>query len=364
MARNSFPWFSETRWQGGAWGVNLGGKMHRLGAHPEGFPKPKQKADGTWNAPKPILDEFYKLARMDSPQRQDDYSYGHIVALYLEATLITDPNTAKRYTPTLDQLCQHKVGGKKIGAMLVNAELDEHHLQSWLNEFPNLATQNTYGGIAKVPLEWAIKRKAVNVRHNPFRGVKLPTVPSRQTLIGEKEHKLLKQRFSGRGDLPELLEFLWQTGARPGEAYKLQARHLSDDDGGTLAIVLEPTEHKSGKVTGRNRVIGVTGEVRAVLLRLAKERPTGSLFRNSQGRPFNNQGTQSAFQWAESEGLIEEGTVIYGYRHSFATRQLEAGRDLYEVAKMLGHSSVAMLLKHYDKSKANARHVANLFKPK
>ena len=41
------------------------------------------------------------------------------------------------------------------------------------------------------------------------------------------------------------------------------------------------------------------------------------------------------------------GKIAYGYRHGFATDALAAGVPDAHVAELLGHSSTAMLHKHY-----------------
>ena len=42
-----------------------------------------------------------------------------------------------------------------------------------------------------------------------------------------------------------------------------------------------------------------------------------------------------------------EGTVAYGYRHTFATDALVDGVPDAQVAALLGHASTAMLHRHY-----------------
>jgi hypothetical protein len=48
---------------------------------------------------------------------------------------------------------------------------------------------------------------------------------------------------------------MWFTGARPGELSKVEARHLNDG-----LWRLDPTEHKTGRVTGKDRIIGVADD--------------------------------------------------------------------------------------------------------
>jgi integrase len=94
----------------------------------------------------------------------------------------------------------------------------------------------------------------------------------------------------------DLLEFLHGTGCRPGEAYHATAKNY---DRVRAAIVFrhdaEPPDyvHKTARRTGKDRVIFLTDELRAMVERLLLKYPTGPLFRNRDGRPW----TDASLRW-------------------------------------------------------------------
>ena len=54
--------------------------------------------------------------------------------------------------------------------------------------------------------------------------------------------------------------------------------------------------------------------------------------------------------------------IPYGYRHTFATDALAQGVPDAQVAQLLGHSSTAMLHKHYAHLGSKARAMADALK--
>lgn len=151
---------------------------------------------------------------------------------------------------------------------------------------------------------------------------------------------------------------MWYTGARPGEIAKIEKRHLQDG-----LWRLDPTEHKTGRVTGRDRVIGVADELLEMVKRLCKLYPEGPIFRNTCGRPWNTQASFVRFEKAREKKVIRDEVTPYAYRHAWATHALESGNlDAYEVAKALGHQTTQMVMLHYDHSRKNPEHLRAIFK--
>lgn len=124
---------------------------------------------------------------------------------------------------------------------------------------------------------------------------------------------------------------MWFTGALPGEIAKIEARHLEDG-----LWRLAPTEHTTGRMTGKDRVIGVCDELYESVDRLTALYPTGPIFRNSIGRPWTTSASYVRFETAREKKIIRKQVTPYAYRHAWGTHALENGRlDIYEVAKAL-----------------------------
>jgi len=224
LMKTPWPWYSKSR-SGGGWFVKLNGTQHFLGKHPVGSPVPA-KRNGRWNPPNEVLTEFYRLMSLRDTRAKDDYTVETICALHLEEIAEEAPSLAERYKPILGSFCDFKYKGKKIGKLLVNAELDEPHLVAWSRSFASVNTRRTYINCCKAAMKWAVKRKHINVLHNPLSGVAAPKGESGAEVITRSEHDALLEYFTD--SYQPFLKALWFTGARPGEIARIEARHLDD----------------------------------------------------------------------------------------------------------------------------------------
>lgn len=357
--KQPYPWFSESR-SGGGWFVKIRGEQTFLGKHPEGAPKPV-KRNGRWNPPSEILAEFHKIMAVRDTASKEDYSLDTICAYYVEELEEANPTLAKRYKQILGRFCDFVLTkgvdkGRRIGSLLVNAEAEAKHLRAWVEQFPSEQTQRSYINDVKAALTWAVKKKGVNISHNPFLALKAPKIESRAVVISRAEHEALL-KFWDNDCYCDFLQALWYTGARPGEIAKIEARHFKDG-----LWLLEPTEHKTGRVTGRDRVIGICDELYEIVDRLTKKYPTGPIFRNTYGRPWTTSASFVRFESARLEEIIRDEVTPYAYRHAWATHALEDNKlDVYEVAKALGHQTTQMVMLHYDHSRKSADHLRDIF---
>ena len=75
------PWYRASR---DAWFVELHGRQHLLGKHPEEAPKPKKNKLG-WNTPKEIQDAFHKLRALDPTglPKSQEITTAHVCDLFL-----------------------------------------------------------------------------------------------------------------------------------------------------------------------------------------------------------------------------------------------------------------------------------------
>lgn len=353
--REPYPWYSSTRSNGG-WFVKLNRDQHFLGKHPTGAAKPERK-NGRWNPPPEILTEFYKLMSLRDTASKSDYTLDTICALFLEEKEEEDPDLAKRYDPILGAFCDHVYKKRRVGKLLVNAELDKQHLRSWASTYLSDQTQRTYVTAAKTMMNWAVKRKDINIIQSPFADFKTSKTRSRAVVITKEEHEALL-KFWENDCYCDFLWALWYTGARPGEIAKVEQRHI--DEG---LWRLDETEHKSGRVTGKDRLIGIPDGLRTIVERLVAKHPEGPIFRNTYGRPWTTSASHVRFKDARNEGVIRPEVTPYAYRHAWATHALEEGNlTEYEVAKALGHRSTQMVFLHYDQSRKSTKHIEDIFR--
>jgi integrase len=246
------------------------------------------------------------------------------------------------------------------------------HLTSWLDAHPEWGsdwTKNHAVAVIHRPFNWAAKQRLIAA--NPFRGVShragAPRRPMTDAefeallLAAESSRKPTVERYpGGRKVCPsdrkrrqgtsaadrfrELLRFLRLTGARPGEAAKLEWEHI---DLGAAVIVL--TVHKTSRTqkTKKPRVIPLTQEVVDLLtaIRLRNE-PGPRVFSTHRGTPWNRCNLSLRMRRSREKAGIPEDAKLYGLRHAFGTRAIVNGVDIKTLAELLGHSTVRMS-EHY-----------------
>jgi integrase len=147
-----------------------------------------------------------------------------------------------------------------------------------------------------------------------------------------------------------------QTGCRPGEVASVTAGQV-DLGAGTWTF----KRHKTVKKTDKPRVVYLTPAAVELTRRLAAAHPTGPLFRNSRGEPWNRNSVRCRFRRLRVKLGLGGGVVAYTYRHSYATAGLEAGVPIATMAELLGHTSTDMINEHYghlDQKTAHLREAA------
>jgi uncharacterized protein (TIGR03066 family) len=155
-------------------------------------------------------------------------------------------------------------------------------------------------------------------------------------------------RKKGKNELMrDYLTVLWLTGARPGEVAGLTAEQVQTATNGVIPLTEHKTTHK-----GKARCLILTPEALSILKRRAENVGSGLVFRGRDGE-LTAQAIGSRMRTLCNRSGIRRLTV-YGYRHTFATDALAKGLPDATVAALLGHSSTAMLHKHYSHLTARA----------
>ncbi len=146
-------------------------------------------------------------------------------------------------------------------------------------------------------------------------------------LTDEEEARLL-------GASPPWLRELVHTGMRLGEILALTWRGV--DLFRNTATVLRPKN-------GTRRTILLNQTVRALLKAKAKVRALKSeqVFQSQAQTPLEANNIRLAFRRAVRQAEIED-LHVHDLRHTFATRLIQAGVDLYKVQRLLGHQSPVM----------------------
>jgi integrase/recombinase XerD len=181
--------------------------------------------------------------------------------------------------------------------------------------------------------------------HDPAAAVRPPTPPRRLPRALPLDDVLALVEAAGFDGTPKavrdqaLIEFLYGTGARIGEAVALDVDDL-DVERGTVML------HGKG---AKDRVVPVGGYARAAIdAYLVRGRPTfaaagrgtPALFLNARGSRLSRQSAWTMLQETADRAGLRVTLGPHTLRHSFATHLLDGGADVRVVQELLGHASV------------------------
>jgi integrase len=223
------------------------------------------------------------------------------------------------------------------------AELKPFHVTLWLDAHPGWTTSRRCAVTAvKRAFNWAAGEGLLT--SNPLQAVRKPPAVARQRTLTAEERNQILAAIKDR-QFRDFVFALQETGCRPSEVARVTAAHV---DLGAGVWLFPPEEHKTGKRTGKPRVVYLTPAMVALTSRLVAEHPEGPLFRGPRGgRPFSRNAIRCRFRNLRKKLPHRKGVVAYTYRHSYATDALERGVGLAEVAELLSHTGTEKLMRHY-----------------
>lgn len=194
---------------------------------------------------------------------------------------------------------------------------------------------------ATINKELGMVRHAFNVavrewewcRESPMHRVAMEKVHNMRDrwLTVEEEKKLL---IAATQWLREIILFALHTGMRRGEILALQWQDVDLPRG---VLVIMKSKNKERRTIPLN--------VRVFELLMGKQpksiEPGALVFTTSCGTRMNGRNLMRAFYSALEDAKIENFT-FHDLRHTFATRLVQEGVDLYKVQRLLGHKTPAM----------------------
>lgn len=271
-------------------------------------------------------------------------------------------------------------------ATMTVGELKPYHVEAWADAHSNWRDSQRRGAISAVQTAFRWAEKRGHIPQSPIRYIEKPEPGRREQIITPEEYRRLLDRYDG-DPFADVLEFAWETGARPQEIVRCEARHVNHK----RERIEFPREESKGKK--RWRIIYLTGRALEIVRRLMLRFPEGKLFRTTAESLFSAwsincrmcrlQESDGREQLRRREFTIDPETIrafastlkkgktvagkhvrktekelvrearrkltnreahklggkycLYSFRHTYATRLLEAGCDSITVSALMGH---------------------------
>lgn len=322
------PFYRKSR---GLWYVQIDGKQHNLGPDRED-----------------AFRQYRNLMAQPKEQRQvDPHSVASVVDLFLDWT------QKHRAPRTYEWYLERTQAFLKTVPDLTVEQLKPFHLQQWVDSHPTWSDGHKRGCIMAVQraLRWALKMG--HIEKNPIAYVEKPQAGKRDRTISAAEYKTILGHVDDEA-FRDLLVTAWETGCRPQELLAVEARHVDLKHSRWIF----PKEEAKGKKSVR--IVYLTENALAITKRLMLKHPEGCLFRNTQGRCWTPYAVNCRFERLKQK--LGTKYCLYTFRHSFATRMLQAGVDALTVSVLMGHADPSMLAKVYQHLSHSPEHLLNLIR--
>lgn len=266
----------------------------------------------------------------------------------------TEPTTQRRYIAARTHL------GRYFENMTL-AEITPRAISDYITK-----RRNESASASTINKEYCMLSKAFNLavkqwewcRDNPCSKVPREKENNQITrwLASHEEKRLLEASNGYLGEqLVEIIILAMHTGMRLKEILDLK---WSDVDLFRKVIVVLRTKNKDPKTLPINQT------VYELLLRKSKViNMTGYVFTTSNGTRIGARNLQREFYKALKKANVQNFR-FHDLRHTFATRLVQSGEDLYKVAKLLGHRDISTTQRyahHYPESLRSSVNILDNF---
>jgi integrase/recombinase XerC len=209
-------------------------------------------------------------------------------------------------------------------------EITKNQLERYLNWRRKKAAESTV--TREQALLVAVFNAAIDedlLQRNPLRGVKRSPAVVREKVLSQDEQRRLYQHLNE--DYQRWFTLVLGTGMRVSESVGLRAPDINLP-GLSLRVL--------GKGDKKRHVPLLDPLLVKVLEVCIAERPEGLLF------PRNRRTVNKVLKRAAKDAGVT-GITPHVLRHTFATRYLQSGGDIYVLSKILGHASVSVTERVY-----------------
>ncbi len=171
------------------------------------------------------------------------------------------------------------------------------------------------------------------IRHNPISGVKMPIIANKiDRWLSYEEESALMLACHDRAWLKDIIIFALNTGVRQGGIINFQWKDV--DLFRRTATIKKKSRMGRGKYT-----VPLNQTVIELLKAKSKVVAMNGYVFTQHGEQLTKREVQRQFVTAAKRAKIT-AFRFHDLRHTFATRLVQAGIDIYTVSKLLGHASV------------------------
>jgi integrase len=196
-------------------------------------------------------------------------------------------------------------------------------------------------------MKWAIDERLATA--NPARDVSVGSDGKRDTIMRNADDyaslfRALEKMENEKRIRPahaDAIRVIALTGARRGEIASLVHSNIDLQKG---IITLPPIQHKTGRKTGKPRIIGLPAAAQAIISRQPRGKPADYVFVPSKGSGAVS--LSKAWSKVREEAGLPEGIGLHGLRHSLASHMAMQGAEAAEIMTALGHSQLSTAQKY------------------
>ncbi|MGN6136611.1 MAG: tyrosine-type recombinase/integrase, partial [Aureliella sp.] len=262
MARQPKPWYRADR---AAWFVTVAGTRHNLGPN-------KKKA----------FERFYALMREPQTAKVASQAFAAVADAFLDWVAANRAaETYGWYQYRLERFCQRYPD-------LIASEIKPYHVQQWVDSYADLSrtTRRNYIRTIKRCMKWATQQGYLS--SDPIAAMEVPGAESREVCVTADEFDAFIS-FIRDDTLLELCRVAFETGARPQEILRVEARHFDEKN---ARWILPPSEAKGKQ---KPRIVYLSPYALEVTRKLVARYPEGKLFRNTRGKAWTTDAVNCGF---------------------------------------------------------------------
>ncbi|RDH82471.1 MAG: integrase [endosymbiont of Galathealinum brachiosum] len=272
-----------------------------------------------------------EIALGDDPQtkikkQRNEITYGEFMKEYYFPHINSRIRSAKTYRQMFDTQIAKAFGDIKVN-QITKRQVHAFHNDLRSKGLKN-GTCNRYLQLIKSSINFGISMEIISIR-NPAVGIPLFEEISRERYLDPDElARLLPVLIKDDSQIAKIIRYLLATGLRLGECLNCEWKHINIDKKVMMIPSARSKSKKAASIPLNDAAIQVLEEC---------DKSTVYPFINlNTGKPYVM--IKKSFQKLMKQAELE-GVTAHVLRHTAASMMINAGRSLYDVQKVLRHSS-------------------------